>query len=75
MQPNIKTDSNQIATLKLVIYGPSNVGKTSLLSLYLLIKKMYQPKELVYNVTKIQNPFQEMALFHGRVVNTKEKQK
>ena len=58
-----KKDSENIPTIKLVVIGTGQAGKTSLLKIYSLLMKIAHPEKLLSNATKISNPFEETALF------------
>ena len=57
-----KTDIEGIPTIKLVIYGPAEAGKSTLIELYSILKKMENPHSSG-KLTSIKNPFEETALF------------
>ncbi len=62
-----KRDAEGIPTIKLVIYGPSLAGKTSLLSIYSILKKVESPEQVYSDLKKIEDPSGRTALFDQSV--------
>ena len=49
-----KRDAENVPTIKLVIFGPSLAGKTSLLSIYSTLKKVENPEQIYSDLKKIE---------------------
>lgn len=49
-----KRDAQNVPTIKLVIYGPSLAGKTTLLSIYSTLKKVESPDQIYSDLKKIE---------------------
>ncbi len=62
-----KRDAEGIPTIKLVIFGPSLAGKTSLLSIYSILKKVESPEQVYSDLKKIEDPSGRTALFDQSV--------
>ncbi len=62
-----KKDSERVPTVKLVVVGPGEAGKTSLLKIYSLLMRITKPENVLSKTTKIANPFEETAMFDQTV--------
>ena len=51
-----KTDGSGVPYLKLVIYGPSLSGKTSMLTVYNVLRKVEDPETIYSSLKKIDDP-------------------
>ncbi len=60
---SFKKDVEGVPTIKLVIYGPASSGKTTLIKLYSMIKKIENSKGYTGKMASITNPFEETAFF------------
>lgn len=71
---SFKKDLEGIPTIKLVIYGPAEAGKSTLLELYSIIRRIENPKSYSGKMASVKNPFEETALFDQNtfVVDRKE---
>lgn len=63
LQQIFKRDAEGIPTIKLVIYGPSLAGKTTLLTIYSILKKVESPEQVYSDLKKIEDPTGRTALF------------
>ncbi len=62
-----KRDAEGVPTIKLVIFGPSLAGKTSLLAIYSILKKVESPEQVYSDLKKIEDPSGRTALFDQSV--------
>ncbi len=60
---SFKRDLQGVPTIKLVIYGPAEAGKSTLLELYSIIRKIENPNPYSGKLASVKNPFEETALF------------
>ncbi len=71
---SFKRDLEGIPTIKLVIYGPAEAGKSTLLELYSIIRRIENPRSYSGKLASVKNPFEETALFDQNtfVVDSKQ---
>ena len=62
-----KRDVEGIPTIKITIFGPSLAGKTSLLTIYSILKKVESPDQVYSELKKIEDPTGRTALFDQSV--------
>ncbi len=67
MSSIFKRDLDGIPIIKLTIFGPSLAGKTSLLSIYSILKKVENPDQVYSELKKIEDPSGQTALFDQSV--------
>jgi GTPase SAR1 family protein len=62
-----RRDAEGVPTIKLTVFGPSLAGKTSLLSIYSILKKVENPEHVYSELKKIDDPSGRTALFDQSV--------
>lgn len=62
-----RRDAEGVPTIKLTVFGPSLAGKTSLLSIYSILKKVENPEQVYSELKKIDDPSGRTALFDQSV--------
>lgn len=62
-----RRDAEGVPTIKLTVFGPSLAGKTSLLSIYSILKKVESPETVYSELKKIDDPSGRTALFDQSV--------
>ncbi|MDH5401770.1 MAG: Rab family GTPase [Candidatus Heimdallarchaeota archaeon] len=67
MSSIFRRDAEGIPTIKLTVFGPSLAGKTSLLSIYSILKKVENPEHVYSELKKIDDPSGRTALFDQSV--------
>jgi len=67
MSSLFRRDAEGVPTVKLVLYGPSLAGKTSLLSIYSILKRVEDPSSVYSELKKIDDPSGRTALFDQSV--------
>ena len=63
MKQVFKRDVEGVPTIKLTVFGPSLAGKTSLLTIYSILKKVENPDSVYSEIKKIDDPSGRTALF------------
>ncbi|MCY3410885.1 MAG: hypothetical protein INQ03_04525 [Candidatus Heimdallarchaeota archaeon] len=66
-QQIFKRDVEGVPTIKLTVFGPSLAGKTSLLTIYSILKKVENPDSVYSELKKIDDPSGRTALFDQSV--------
>lgn len=66
-QAIFKRDVEGVPTIKLTVFGPSLAGKTSLLTIYSILKKVEDPNSVYSELKKIDDPSGRTALFDQSV--------
>lgn len=67
MSSIFRRDAEGVPTIKLTVFGPSLAGKTSLLSIYSILKKVEDPTMVYSELKKIDDPTGRTALFDQSV--------
>jgi GTPase SAR1 family protein len=67
MSSIFRRDAEGVPTIKLTVYGPSLAGKTSLLSIYSILKRVEDPTSVYSELKKIDDPSGRTALFDQSV--------
>ena len=67
MSSIFRRDAEGIPTIKLVVFGPSLAGKTSLLSIFSILKRVESPETIYSELKKIDDPSGRTALFDQSV--------
>lgn len=67
MSSIFRRDAEGVPTIKITIFGPSLAGKTSLLSIYSILKKVENPEQVYSELKKIDDPSGRTALFDQSV--------
>lgn len=67
MSQIFRRDAEGVPTVKITIFGPSLTGKTSLLSIYSILKRVEDPQSVYSELKKIDDPSGRTALFDQSV--------
>lgn len=67
MSAIFRRDAEGVPTIKITVYGPSLAGKTSLLSIYSILKKVENPDAVYSELKRIEDPSGRTALFDQSV--------